>query len=220
MSGRVLQFDDTAHRSADLLLPWLVNGTLHGDELASVLHHVDECPRCQREVQSLRELGQACLVGGISSDPTASLLKLQERLRKPRLTGGIARPVRRLLRRWKNIAPWARWTIAVQFALLLGVGIPLLPISDPVATYRTLGATTAGSKTSQAKIVVMFDSRIRESDLRRIVRDAGSEVIDAPTETGAYVLHVRPEHQRATLEYLHRQSAVVLAEPLGPERKQ
>ena len=36
MTGRVLQFDPAAHKVADVLLPWLVNGTLEGDELAFV----------------------------------------------------------------------------------------------------------------------------------------------------------------------------------------
>ena len=41
-SGRVLPLAPAAHRVADVLLPWLVNGTLEGDELAFVERHLAE----------------------------------------------------------------------------------------------------------------------------------------------------------------------------------
>src|SRR5213592_5034525 len=69
-SGRVLQIDPAAHKVADVLLPWLVNGTLEGDERAFVEQHVAACPRCQREVEWLREFHAACAAG--KSDPTTS----------------------------------------------------------------------------------------------------------------------------------------------------
>ncbi len=56
MAGGVIRFDAAAHKVADVLLPWFVNGTLKGEELDFVQRHVDECPRCQHEVAWLREL--------------------------------------------------------------------------------------------------------------------------------------------------------------------
>jgi len=42
MSGRVLPFDPPAHKVADVLLPWFVNGTLDEDELAFVQQHLGD----------------------------------------------------------------------------------------------------------------------------------------------------------------------------------
>ena len=53
-NDRVVRLDAAAHKVADVLLPWLVNGTLEGDELAFVQRHVDECPNCRHEVEWLR----------------------------------------------------------------------------------------------------------------------------------------------------------------------
>ena len=63
MTGRVLRFDPAPHKVADVLLPWLVNGTLEGDELEFVQQHVATCVRCQREVEWLREFHAACAAG-------------------------------------------------------------------------------------------------------------------------------------------------------------
>lgn len=38
------------------LLPWYVNGTLAGAELAEVERHLHHCRRCQAEVEELRKL--------------------------------------------------------------------------------------------------------------------------------------------------------------------
>src|SRR5947199_119876 len=60
MSGRVLRLDPAAHKVADALLPWFVNGTLDADERALVEQHITECARCRDEVEWLRELHAAC----------------------------------------------------------------------------------------------------------------------------------------------------------------
>ena len=59
MSARVLPFDPAAHKVADVLLPWYVNGTLEKDELAFVQQHLSACARCQREVQWLRRASRS-----------------------------------------------------------------------------------------------------------------------------------------------------------------
>ena len=111
MSGRVLPFDPPAHKVADVLLPWFVNGTLEGDELAFVQQHLSECVRCQREVEWLRDLRAACADGESAPAASAVFRKLRRQLDAPRPARGKTAGLRGL----RNRAPhWSRWIDAVS----------------------------------------------------------------------------------------------------------
>lgn len=217
MSGRVLKFDDSAHRNADLLLPWLVNGTLEGDELAGVRRHVAECVRCQREVVLLRELRDACQMMASTPEPDAAWQRLQPRLGTRSAVGGWATgALQELHRCWHTAAHWARWSMAVELVVIVALGAVLLtgPASDDA--YRTLGATNVPVATT-GNVVVVFDQRSTESDIRRILRGTGALLIDVPTEAGAYVLHVPDDRAPAAIDRLRKEPAVVLVERLREE---
>ena len=62
--------------------------------------------------------------------------------------------------------------------------------------------------------MVVFDPAISESDLRRILRNAGARVVDGPTEANAYVLDVPADRRLLTLQRLRSERGVVLVEPL------
>jgi anti-sigma factor RsiW len=217
MSGRVLKFDDSAHRNADLLLPWLVNGTLEGDELARVKRHVAECARCQRELALLRELRDACKVMTHTPEPDAPWHRLEPRLGMPAVLDGRAvASLRELRRRWRTAVPWARWGMAAELFVILALGAWLLAGPASENAYRTLGATSVPAATT-GNVVVVFDQRSTESDMRRILRDTGAVRIDVPTETGAYVLHVPDDHAPAAIDRLRKEPTVVLVERLTAE---
>ncbi|MCR4403744.1 MAG: zf-HC2 domain-containing protein [Candidatus Acetothermia bacterium] len=71
------------------LLPWYVNGTLVGEELAGVEGHLRRCRRCLAEVEDLRRL-QAGLVQALEEagpadaegllDKTLALIEAEEKL--------------------------------------------------------------------------------------------------------------------------------------------
>ncbi len=217
MSGRVMKFDDSAHRNADLLLPWLVNGTLEGDELARVKRHVAECARCQRELVVLRELRDARKVMTLTPEPDASWQRLEPRLGTSAVMDGeVAASLRELRRRWRTAAPWARWGMAAELMVILALGALLLAEPSSENTYRTLGATSVPAATT-GNVVVVFDQRSTESDMRRILRDTGAVRIDVPTASGAYVLHVPDDHAPAAIDRLRKEPTVVLVERLTAE---
>lgn len=213
MTGRVLQLDPAAHKVADVLLPWLVNGTLEGDELAFVQQHVSRCASCQREVEWLRGLHAACLAGEASPAAAPALRGLRHQLEEPP-SGGRARPSPRSF--WSRLQPWSRWAIAAQLAAVLVVGVLLLPSLDGRATYRTLGAGSAKAVAS-GSLVVVFEPDTTEADLRRILRQAGARIVDGPTQANAYVLDVPEQEKNQALQTLRAQRATLLVEPLGPQ---
>ena len=66
-----------------MLLPWLVNETLEGDELAFVQRHLDQCPECRHEVEWLRELHAACIAGEALPGASAAFRNLRREPEAP-----------------------------------------------------------------------------------------------------------------------------------------
>lgn len=211
MTDRVIQLDPAAHKVADVLLPWFVNETLEGDELAFVQRHVEGCSRCQREVLWLREFHAACVAGEALPGASNAFRNLRRQLEKPS-------PARAPLRdRWNLVGPWSRWLIAGQLAAIVALGSLWLSGTEGPAQFRTLGAASASGPTT-GDLVVVFDPAISESDLRRILRGAGARVVDGPTEANAYVLDVPADRRLPALQRLRSERGVVLVEPLAAGR--
>jgi anti-sigma factor RsiW len=210
MSGRVLPFDPAAHKVADVLLPWFVNGTLEKDELAFVQQHLGECVRCQREVQWLRELRAACVDGEAAPGASPVFRNLRRQLDEPRARRGKGAS---LYRFWRRAPPWSRWAMAAELVLIVALGTVLLPPTDGLPLYRTLGAQSAAAPTA-GSLVVVFDPTTPESELRRMLRKAGARVADGPTQTNAYVLKVAAERGVEAVQALRAEPAVVLVEQL------
>ena len=213
MNGRVLNFDEPAHRAAEMLLPWFVNGTLKGEELASVEQHLRECARCQREVDWLREMQAAYAGGETAQNAVLSFQKLRHHLDEPRRELGL---VPRLREFWRQTQLWARQAVLAELLVILVLGALLVSGTQPASLYQTLGAAQS-SPHAAGSLVVVFDPRITEAELRRIVRGIGARVVDGPTAANAYVLELPAEKQAAALKVLRAERAVVLAERLGPE---
>src|SRR4030095_918228 len=91
MNDRVVRLDAAVHKVADVLLPWLVNGTLEGDGLAFVQRHGDECPSCRHEVEWLRELHAACTVAEDMPGASAAFHNLRGKLEASEGRDTIAR---------------------------------------------------------------------------------------------------------------------------------
>jgi hypothetical protein len=208
MTGRVLPFDASSHASADALLPFYVNATLRGEELAFVEQHVRTCEKCQHEIDWLRRI-----FADLGADPA-----LQESARTGIALGSLRgiqsnqRP--RIQERFRATPLWARWLLAAQLAAIAILGTSLAT-DDRVASYRTLGAPNPSTQLRDA-FAVMFDPSITESDMRQIMLRVGARVVDGPTRTGVFVLEVPEGHAVQALQVLRGEPAVRLAEPLGP----
>lgn len=211
MTDRVIHLDPAAHKVADVLLPWFVNGTLEGDELAFVRQHVEGCARCQREVVWLREFHAACVAGEALPEASSAFRKLRVQLENPK---PAPPPLRSALNR---VGPWSHWLIAAQLVVIVALGSLWYTGIESRAQYRTLGAPATSAPTA-GDLVVVFDPATPESDLRRILRGVGARVVDGPTEANAYVLDVPAERREPALQSLRAERAVVLVEPLAARR--
>jgi anti-sigma factor RsiW len=213
MTGRVLRFDSAAHKVADVLLPWFVNGTLEGEELAFVQRHLGECLRCQHEVEWLRELHAACVAGEAMSGASAAFRNLRRQLEEPR-EGRDS--IARLRRSWDRARLWSRWAIAAELAVIIVLGTLLLSGTEGPALYRTLSARNATAPAT-GSLVVVFDPATTEAEVHRILRGAGARIVDGPTRANAYVLEVPSGQTDRAAQAIRLERAALLVEPLGPQ---
>jgi hypothetical protein len=210
MSGQVLKLDDDAHKAVEALLPWFVNGSLAGGERTRVQEHLDDCARCRRDAEWLREVQSAYEATEMMPDAAASFRKLRPRLdaRGPWSLSGLHAALLRYAQRTQG---WARWTMAAQFGLIVTLAVILVVGDGGEKTYRVLGADT---RALPGNVVVSFDPATPEAQLRRIVREAGARIASGPTQNDAYVLQIPAGQEGVALQRLRAEPAVTLAEPL------
>ena len=209
MTGRIVPLNASEHAAIDALLPWLVNGTLQGEELERVERHVAACPACRREVDWLKDVFAAC----------AAMAPLPD---APAAFGGQAARTgtwrARAADGWRVTPPWMRMLMAAQLAALAILGTLLAFDADNEPTYRTLGSATLPAPSGET-IAVMFDPATSEAELRGVINAIGARVVDGPTATHAYVLELPADRSSAAVEKLRAVPSVRLAEPLGAKAK-
>ncbi len=205
-----------AHRAARESLPWLLNGSLGGEEREAVQLHLQSCAACRDELAQLQALKLAAHDGAVPViDPERALARILPRL--------DARPVPKpqppgLLRRWRarlaaNERAWLRGAMVAQAAVIAGLLLALArPGAVDTAPYRVLGAHAQ----EHVALVVVFKPQTTEAELRRIARASGVRIVDGPTVTDAYLVSAHGS-AAAALARLRAEPSVALAEPLAPE---
>jgi len=212
MTGRVLPFGASTHAAADSLLPFYVNGTLRGEELAFVEQHVRACEQCQNEVDWLRKTFAALAADGLLQEGLGVIPSAA-----PRFENGARQRnwTARIQDELRTTHSWTRWLLAAQLAAIAVLGTLLATDTRDVASYRTLGVSNASAKLHDT-IAVMFDPGITESEMQRIVLGVGARIVDGPTSTEVYVLEIPDGRADQALQALRTDRGVRLAEPLAP----
>lgn len=212
MTGRVLPFDPSAHAAVDARLPFYVNGTLSGEELALVERHVRDCERCQREVGWLHEIFSAlCDITLAQAPETARPCPVALPERPPSRRRGRMR----ISEVWRETRPWMRGLLAAQLAAIAVLGSVLATDASHDAKYSTLGALNRSAQIPTS-IAVIFDPVTPESEIRRAVRNARARIVDGPTAANAYVLEVPAAESSRATRALRGDRIVQFAQPLGP----
>lgn len=203
--GNLLHLPD-AHGQAQMLLPWRVNGTLEPGEAAVLEAHFAECEECREDLAAnfaLRwpyagmpvehEPARPALLGALGAG-LASPADSSRAFFKRRIASGSGRAAR------------AAVTAAAAVALVLVVA-PSQRDDD----YRLLSSDSAEAA---GNAIVLFSPDTAERDLRAAVEGVGARLVDGPTVSGAYVVHVPEDGRSAALERLRELPHVILAEPV------
>jgi anti-sigma factor RsiW len=217
--SRILRFQSSAHRQADRLLPWYVNGTLDAEQSQQVREHVAHCVQCQDELSQLQALQLACSGARVDSDVATSFERLCARIatseQQPRRGNWLA--IARI--GWRDAAPWLRWASTVQLFAILVLGVLLFRGQASPATYRTLGDVDVVAATTGAidrHLVVVFEPELSHARMQALLRASNARVIDGPNEAGAYVLALPAERIATAQEALRAAPGVLMVERLDP----
>lgn len=183
------------HDSVDALLPWYVNGTLSPEEDSRVEQHTETCLQCRTaitELQSLQHVVQHSTDIGL--------------VERKSLQGVLSRidplPVESVARRHESFAKkintfWSdfmtlpggwRYTVVAQFLLLaLVLGITFdRPSMAP--EFTTLSTPAENTKHKNVQIRVVFAEDVLLRDIRHLLVDAQTRIVDGPTPSGVYML--------------------------------
>ena len=207
---RFFRLDDPEHRKASELLPWLLNGTLEGEERERVERHVAECVRCRQEQDLLRALQAA--VASAEPDPAigAAVARLRGRLDELQARRGI-RLWRTLTGGWRESRPWVRALIATQAIIMLGLAVAVLNGGDGAAVYRSLGEVSPRARGDAVVVVFRDDSTALQ--ISRLLLRLNARLVDGPNTVGAYTLEVPAGQRTSALAMLRGDPTVVFAEP-------
>lgn len=222
------------HARAELVIPWLVNGSLPEDTEAAVREHIASCSRCQQDYdEQLRVREAMCAEGPLVFAAEPSYQKLLTRLEGaeshgaaatnplPRATVTDLRPPR-MVRQFRQTPPLVRWLAAAVIlqAFALGVGAWAWQSSsaDSGARYRTLSSTPT-SYDSGPRVRVLFRTDLTVEALQTVLQGVGAHIVDGPGDGDVYTLgFAQPPGSRTALQKriagLRANPAVLFAEPV------
>jgi len=207
VNGRVLDFATHTHHEAQRLLPWLANGTLESGEREWLQEHIGNCAECRCGLQELQALQAAILEPGQApAGVDAGWRRVRSRIA----------PVERGARgpRWRQAPRWLAAAVAAQVLLAIALGVSWWGMRAPPPAYHTL----AGAPRPAGDLLVVFDPRISEAQLRRLLDASDARIVDGPTDAGAYVLSVPEGRVDNVRDALRAAPGVTMVESLAAGR--
>lgn len=220
----IIRLHGDPHKQAQTLLPWYVNGSLDPAEHAEVDAHVRDCPTCQADLKLERALGAE--IANLPIDMDRGWANLRDQVLQQEATlqqGRAPQPRRRAASAWRQSRAFLRrpvavgWAFAAQAAsliLVVGVGAAFTLQTRPV--YHTLGAAPSAAV---GNVVVVFKPTTPEQALRGALNQSGARLVDGPTVSDAYILHVKASERAKALTRLRSDADVVLAEPIDGDAR-
>lgn len=220
------------HAEVFELLPWWVNGTLDGAEVAMVEDHLQRCEACRHEASAQQRLRDAMRhdASNVEHAPQASFERLWSRIEEldrdvPRMGADPVPPMP--ARAAGPFAAHSRWRLAAGVVLLVGaasIGTLYLrssPRDDP-ALFHTATATSGTTAVVAApQIRAVFADTTTVEELAAITRAAGLTVVAGPTEAGVYTLGLDRNASTAALDdalvRLRGDPRVRFAEPVAAD---
>jgi anti-sigma factor RsiW len=208
------------HDEAEELLPWYATGQLDEADRAKVDAHLSSCAHCRQQLAVEHQLIDE--FQAMSPEVESGWSRLKSRLEAPAPV--VAAPMAAARRRpalrnpfaelWAMLSRPAVATLAVaQLAFVVFAGSLLLSLSKP--SYRALGSAPVPAA---ANVIVMFRADATIEDVRDTLKLAGASIVDGPTASDAYLLHVAPQQRATAIAKLKSNDNVQLAQPIDGSR--
>lgn len=218
----------TLHTRAELIIPWLVNGSLPADAEPAVREHVAICPQCREHYEEqLRVRAAMRAEGPLVFAGESSYQKLLARIQNPEADGEPGAAVAelgppRVTHPSRQVPTAVRWLAAAVIlqAFAIGVGAWMWHSSHAAsdAHYVTL-TSAAPSYGSGPRARVLFRTDLSVGGLQTVLQQAGAHIIDGPADGDVYTLGFAPPPGSAValakrIAALRANPAVLFAEPV------
>lgn len=226
------------HARAELVIPWLVNGSLPAEAEPMVREHIATCPECREDYEEqLRVCAGMRADGPLVFAAESSYQKLLARMQNPEAEqerpaeaaelrpAHATSPVRQLPARQSHLRqapPVVRWLAAAvvlqAFAIGLGAWVWHSSSAARDGGYTTL-TSAAPSYDSGPRVRVLFRPDLSVGALQGVLLGAGAHIIDGPEDGNVYTLgFAQPPGSRAALgkriAALRANPAILFAEPV------
>lgn len=216
------------HARAELVIPWLANGSLPTEAEPAVREHIAACPQCREDYEEQLRVCEAMRTDGpLVFAAESSYQKLLTRMQKTEADQHFpeevaAYPPTRVARPFRQAPPAVRWLAAavVLQAIALGVGAWAwhASVTTPHGGYTTL-TSSSPSYGSGPRVRILFRTSLSIGDLQGVLQGSGVHIVDGPADGNVYTLgFAQPPRSGAALEKrvaaLRANPAVLFAEPV------
>lgn len=216
------------HTRAELVIPWLANGSLPAEAEPAVRQHIADCAQCREDYEEQLRVCDAMRADGpLVFAAESSYQKLLTRMQSPAadrpLPAELAElPPARVTRPFRQAQPVVRWLAAAvvlqAFAIGVGAWVWHGSVIARNAGYTTL-TSSSPSYDSGSRVRILFRTSLSIGDLQSVLQSAGAHIIDGPADGNVYTLGFgRPPRSAAALERrvaaLRANPAVLFAEPV------
>jgi hypothetical protein len=223
------------HARAELIIPWLANGSLAADAEPALREHIATCPLCREDYEEQLRVREAMRVEGpLVFAGESSYQKLLARIRTSAATGEeeygaerdtgkgleLSRPrAAPIIWRTQPVVRWLAAAVILQaFAIGLGAWVWQSHGASTGGRYVTL-TSPAPSFQSGPRARVVFSTELSVGALQKVLRGVGAHIIDGPADGDVYTLGFAGARDSTTtldrrIAALRANPAVLFAEPI------
>ena len=223
---KLLSKRSTLHARAELVIPWLVNGSLPAEAQPALREHIAACRECREDYEEQVRVRTAMRAEGpLVFAAESSYQKLFARIQNPQAgrEPPAAEPDPSLalhsVRRTSPIVHWLAAAAIVQ-AFAIGVGAWMWHSSSAAsgAPYMTL-TSTSPSYVSGARVRVLFRTDLSVGALQTLLHGVDAHIIDGPADGNVYTLGFAPAPGSSgalakRIATLRADPAILFAEPV------
>jgi hypothetical protein len=219
----------TLHARAELVIPWLANGSLAAEAEPLVRQHIATCPECREDYEEQMRVCQAMraegpLVFAAESSYQKLLARIQspDAAREPSAEDTEFAPSAAVyaIRRTSPVVRWLAAAVILQ-AFAIGLGVWIWHSSSATvsgARYVTL-TSASPSYDSGPRVRVLFRTDLSIGALQTVLQGAGAHIIDGPADGNVYTLGFAPPPNSAAalgkrIAALRANPAILFAEPV------
>jgi hypothetical protein len=216
----------TLHARAELIIPWLANGSLPAEAEPAVRQHIEACPECRADYEEQLRVCDAMRADGpLVFAAESSYQKLLTRLQNPEAgrhspDEEADLPYSRAAPPLRQASPAVRWLAAAVILQAFALGAGAWVWHGSTARHGGYATLTSSSPSydSGPRVRVLFRTTLSIGNLQNVLQGVGAHIVDGPADGNVYTLGFAQAHSGAALEQrvaaLRANPAVLFAEPV------